>query len=413
MKKILVAGNGVAAASALKKLVASRDAYITIISPGFYPASYKPLFPLISSGKLENYETFLLEPKEYSSQNINFRPGQRIEKLFADKRLALLSTDEEIEFDAAIIATGFRALIPEKFEKAFQECRNIFVLDNLEDALNIKALIEEGAKNLIIVGAGRTGVSLANAFTDRKLNVYLIEKEYQVLPCLIDKDMALPIEEKLQEKGVSILTQTKVEEVIASDRFIESIRLHDGTKVPCHMVIIASGSKANVDLLEGNFTIATGLIVNQNLETQEPGIFAAGDVVQISDFNGKRNIHKLAVNAWLQGEIAARNVTGEKVICPVSFAGKYVEIDGYYVGYIGERVGTDYYNFSFENNFVRFTIEGLRVTGIQFSGIIEKIADLANAGIQKIGSRKIPEEIKYQVTSGFSIFQWHKKFFEF
>ncbi len=413
MKKILIAGNGVASASALKVLLHEKEIHITVISPEFYPASYKPLFPLISCGKLESYETFLLQPEDYSGENITFLPGVRIEKLSASKRVAYLSDGEEVEFDTALIATGSRVYIPEKFEKGNQRYRNVFTLDTIEEALDLKALIEEGAKNCVVIGAGRTGVNLTNVLANKGINVSLFEKENQILPGLLDNDLSTFISEKLQEKGASVITHPKIKKISAADKFVESISLEDGTRIPCHLVIIATETIPNIEFLEGDFTFAKGLIPNEYLETQESGIYAAGDVVQFLDFNGKRKIQKLAVNAWRQGEIAARNILGERVKCPLSFTGKYVKIDNIFAGYFGERDGTDYFDFSTKNNIVRFTLEGLKITGLQFLGTVEKITELARTGLNRFDTKFIPDEIKKQTTLGFPVFNWHQKLFDF
>lgn len=413
MRKILIAGNGIAAASALKMLLPAPNIHITVISPVFYPASYKPFFPFVSCGKLDTYETFLVQPEDYSRENITFKPGVKIQKLLAKKRIAYLSDGEEIDFDAALIATGSSVYIPEKFEKGTQRYRNLFTQDTIEEALNIRGLIEEGAKSCVVVGAGRTGVSVANAFASSGVSVSLLEKEKQILPNIIDGDLSVSILEKLEEKGVSIVTGASIEKVLASDRFIESIVLKDKTRIPCQIVIIATGSIPNIDFLEGNFTHAAGLIPNQYLETQEPGIFVAGDVVQFLDFNGKRKLQKLAINAWGQGEIAAKNILGEGVNCPLSFSGKYMQIDDIYAGYFGERDGTDYFDLSLDNNIIRFTFEGLKTTGMQFLSTTEKITELAESALNKFQTKSIPDEIKKQISSGFPAFNWHQKLFDY
>ena len=87
-------------------------------------------------------------------------------------------------------------------------------LRGIEDGEKIDAAVKAGAKSAVIMGAGLIGLEVGVGLMEKGLKVTVVEMLPQVLPQLLDADMAKLVQEHLEEKGMHILTSKGVEEFL-------------------------------------------------------------------------------------------------------------------------------------------------------------------------------------------------------
>lgn len=215
-------------------------------------------------------------------------------KLFTDK------------YDKLIIATGAYAVKP-PIKGVDQD--HVFTLRSITDMNQILTFLEtRKPKTAVIIGTGFIGLELSENFTDRGIQVTMVERLPQVTPGL-DGDMADYVQEYLEGHGVQVKINDGVETIGKED-----VVLSSEEKVPAELVIVAAGIRPNVSLAKsaGAMLGVTGAIqVNHRMETSLPDIYACGDCIEHFHLvTGKPVWRPLGSTANKTGRIAGDCATG-------------------------------------------------------------------------------------------------------
>jgi rhodanese-related sulfurtransferase len=169
-------------------------------------------------------------------------------------------------------------------------------------------LKEKNPKNAVVVGGGFIGLEMVEALVKRGLNVNVVEMMPHVM-AVMEAETAGYIENELLSYGVGIHTGAAVIQIMP-----HSVKLDNGKILDADMVLLSVGVRPTLQLAkEAGLEIgeAGGLLVNSELQTSDPDIFAAGDMVEIEHrVNGKKVRIPLAGPANRQGRIAAENALG-------------------------------------------------------------------------------------------------------
>jgi len=177
-----------------------------------------------------------------------------------------------VEADKVIIATG-----SEPAELPMFDFTHPAILTSTS-ALELEAIPE----SLLIVGAGVIGCEFASLFAELGTQITMVEMMPQMLPTE-DKRLAKQFQGVYRKRGIQILLNTKVEEIVEYGADHVVARLADGSEVRAEKVLVSVGRKPNTAGLGleavGVQTDPRGYItVNEYLETTTPGIYAIGDV---------------------------------------------------------------------------------------------------------------------------------------
>lgn len=223
-------------------------------------------------------------------------------------------------YDKLFLATGSRAFIPPIEGSSLN---GVFALRGLPDAVNIKAfLAEQSPRNIVLVGAGFISMEVASLLVAQNPGVYnvtVVEFLDRPLPLMLDADMAGPVREYLESKGIRLLTGRAVEKIVESDGRASGVQLKDGEEIPADMVFINVGVRPNVELAEamGLEMGKLGIKVNEYQETSDPDILAGGDCVEKMNFiTGKPDAGRLRGPAVMQGRLAAKRLAGYDIKFP-------------------------------------------------------------------------------------------------
>lgn len=384
MERVLIAGNGYAGLQAARTLAREKGISVTMVSAENCPAYCPHLLPELAAGRKQPVDLGLIDPGDDALPGVRFLAGARIEKLFPDKRKALLESGETMGFDKALIATGAKAWIPESLKGIFARCRNVLALKRMEDALALKKFLEEGAVRIAVVGAGRVGMLLAEALKDAGVSVSVIEIGPRILATMLQEDVAARLHPVLDSRRhLKLHTGAHIADVHADGAAAREIILEDGARIPCDVMIIATGVEPNTGFLDGGIGDSEGIPVSPAMETGEAGIYAAGDVVRFETITGRKEVGQLVVNARTQGEVAAKNIAGGKAVCPPSFIGNIVKLDPVIAARIGDIDGSDQADFTAGRSFARATLDGKAVIGLQMVGDPDDMRGLVPAVLKK------------------------------
>jgi len=313
-RKIIIIGAhaaGTDAASSARKT--DRSAEITLIT-NQNVAGYSPCgIPFVLGKHISSFEDLIVfPPSYYQMMKIDLRLETTAKEInVKDKTVEIEDKDgksETLQYDSLILATGAYPFVP---PIKGREKKGVFTLRTLEDGKRINQAIEK-AKSAVVIGAGLIGLEAAVSFIERGLKTTVVELLPQVLPAMLDKDMARLVQKNLEEKGLSIITGKGVDEILGDDH-VSGVSVA-GEEIPADLVIVATGVRPNVQLAkDAGIKIGEtgGIKTNMRMETSVKDVYAAGDCAESVNMITKRPmLSQLGTTAVRQGKVAGINAAG-------------------------------------------------------------------------------------------------------
>lgn len=305
MVKYLIVGNGIAGLTAAKEIRKKEgESSILIISSEEYLTYYRVRLTEALEKGINKESLIVYDEKWYKENNIDVRLGTRVETIKEDENRVVLETGEEITYEKLLLSTGGKPFTP---PIKGREKKGVFTLRTLEDLEEIREYMAD-KKDIVVIGGGLLGLEAAWALKEQGKNVSVVEFAPYLLPRQLDEELGKKLERKLKDEGLGIFVPALSKEILGDGK-VEGIDLDIGKILKADAVIISTGIRANIDLVEGT-SIRTdkGIIVNENLRTNRDNIYAAGDA---AEFEG--SIVGLWTTSMDQGKIAGLNMTGEKL----------------------------------------------------------------------------------------------------
>ena len=327
--KIVVIGGG---AAGLKAAARARrrdpDAEITVIEASEYPSFGRCGLPYYVGGVIHELENLMettygaIRDAQYFKKvkDIDVLTKTRAERIDRKRKIVEITrngSSDEIPYDYLVIATGS---VPAKLNVPGSDAEGVLSLNSPEDAEKIVEMwMNDEVEHAVIVGGGLIGMECAEAFSRLEFGVTIVELMDHILPGLLDAEMAALVTKYLESKGVKILTNSSVKEILTDGDRVTGVRVGDKT-IDAQMVLVAIGVRPNTKLAKdaGLEIGETGAIkVNEYLQTSDPSIYAGGDCVENKHIvTGKPIYVPLGSTANKHGRVIGDNVTGGKSIFP-------------------------------------------------------------------------------------------------
>jgi NADPH-dependent 2,4-dienoyl-CoA reductase/sulfur reductase-like enzyme len=305
----LIVGGGLAGGRAVNAL-RERDpeGSITLVGEEEHVPYYRP--PLSKGflrGEKDREKIRLAGEEHYRDAKVDLILGKRVESLDPDAKEVTLEDGETLRFEKALLATGGTPVRP---PIPGIDLPNVFVLRNLEDAEAIREAAQPGTE-AVIVGAGFIGMELASSLTQMGVDVTVVEMMPQLWPRFAGEDLALYFEGLFEERGVAVRVGQKVTEIRGEPRGLV-VETEEGLELPADFVIVAAGIRPNVELAEeAGLEVEDGVVVDAQLRTSHPDVYAAGDIANYPDphFDKRRRVEHWG-QADYTGTLAGHNMAG-------------------------------------------------------------------------------------------------------
>ncbi|TNV68473.1 CoA-disulfide reductase [Trichococcus shcherbakoviae] len=319
-RKIVIIGGvagGATAAARLRRL--NEEDEIVIFEKGEYISFANCGLPYHIGGVIQERDNLLLETvggmaKKFNIGIKNFSEVVKInrgKKTITVKHVITGATTEE-SYDKLIISTGAKPIKPAI--EGIEDAQNVFTLRNIPDMDKIKAYItEHQVKRATVIGGGFIGLEMMENLWELGIHVSLVEMSDQVM-APIDFEMAQSVHAHIDMHNVNLILNDGVK---AFENNGSKVRLNSGKVLDTDMTILSIGVTPENDLaVESN--LETGfrgaIVVNDQLQTSDPDIFAVGDVIEVTDFvNGSPTVVPLAWPANRQGRLVADHLNGMDV----------------------------------------------------------------------------------------------------
>ena len=315
-RRILVIGanaSGVEAASAARKK--DRSAEITLLTLEKNAGYSRCGLPFVIGGVIPSFRDLIVYPSAYFQMlKLNLRTETRVTAVNTKEKTVTavdkLGSTETLQYDSLVIATGADAFMP---PIRGREKQGILSLRTLEDGEQIDAAVKAGAKSAVIMGAGLIGLETGVALIERGLKVTIVEMLPQILPMMLDPEMAEIVQESLEAKGMSILTGKTVEEFLGEEK-VTGI-MAGGEKINADLFISAFGVRANTKLaVEAGIPLGETRAIRTNvrMETDVRDVYAVGDCAEAPNIiTHKPSCAQLGTIAVRQGKVAGTNAAGD------------------------------------------------------------------------------------------------------
>ena len=269
----------------------------------------------------------LRPPEFYREQNIDTVTNTSVSLIDPKQKRVTLSNGHSLGYGALLLATGAE---PVRLGIPGNNLPHVCYLRTLSDSRRIidKA---QNAKRAVVIGASFIGLEVAASLRERKIEVAVVGKHSQPLEKILGREMANLIRETHEAHGVKFyLARTPA---VIQDGHVQ---LDDGTILDCDLVVVGIGVRPNTALAEkAGIATDNGILVNEFLETNMPGIFAAGDIARWPDPRAGRIRVEHWVLAERHGQTAARNILGarEPFKAPPFFWSNHFDLQIRYVGH--------------------------------------------------------------------------------
>lgn len=314
MKTVIVGGVAAGAGVAARLRRLNESAEIVLLERGAFISYANCGLPYHVGGVIPQRDALLVMPaaKFKAWFNVDVRTNceaTAIDRAAKEVTIQGPSGTYRERYDNLVLATGSS---PAMLDIPGSDDLRIMRLWTIPDMDKINAAITGGARRAVIVGAGFIGLETAENLNARGLDVTLVELADQVLPT-IDKEMSTPLAQELSTAGIALRLARKVVAFERSEDTFCAV-LDDGEKLLTDLVVMSVGVKPNSELarMAGLDVGPRGhIVVDETLRTSDSSIYAAGDVIEVSDpiLGGKTAI-PLAGPANKQARIVADNLSG-------------------------------------------------------------------------------------------------------
>ncbi len=305
---VVIVGGGAAGLGAADML--RREGYVgplTMISADDWPPYDRPnLSKDFLVGNAPDEWMRLRMPDFYREQNIDLVLNARVSALDTARRCVQLEDGKTYGFEALLIATGAD---PVRFKIDGSTDSQIHYLRTFADARAIVSKAKS-AKHAAVVGASFIGLEVAASLRTLGLAVDVIAPGRQPLERVMGPEVGLMIRGLHEAHGVVFHMGETVRKINGT-----TLTLTSGATVEADLVVLGVGVRPSLTLAkQAGLAMDRGIVVNEYLETNAPGVFAAGDVARWPD---PHSGEKIRVEHWVvaerQGQVAAKNILGHRV----------------------------------------------------------------------------------------------------
>ena len=265
----------------------------------------------------------------YREQKIDTFTNTSVTAIDPQEKKVTLTDGRSLGYGALLLATGAE---PVRLAIPGGDLPHVYYLRTLTDSRRIidKA---KNSKRAVVIGASFIGLEVAWSLRERKLEVAVVGKGSLPLEKVLGGELGTVIRETHEANGVKFHLGRKPAAI--QDRHVE---LDDGTKLDCDLVVLGIGVRPNTAIAkQAGIATDNGVLVDEFLKTNVPGIFAAGDIARWPDPRAGRIRVEHWVVAQRQGQTAARNILGadEAFNLPPFFWSNHFDLHIHYVGHGG------------------------------------------------------------------------------
>jgi 3-phenylpropionate/trans-cinnamate dioxygenase ferredoxin reductase subunit len=272
---IVGAGHAGGSAAAFLRQYGHEGRIVLIGDEPLLPYQRPPLSKAWLKGEADA-DSLALKPADwYGENNVFLRLSGVAERINRSAKTVTLASGEAISYDFLILATGARA---RQLPIPGADLAGVLALRTAADAELLKHALGLG-KRLAVIGGGYVGLEAAASARALGAEVVVVERESRVLARVACETLSTFFQDYHRARGVAFELNAGVEAFEGADNHIRGVRLSDGRLLPCDVALVGVGAIPNDELAkDAGLATANGVVVGLDARTDDPAIFAIGDV---------------------------------------------------------------------------------------------------------------------------------------
>jgi 3-phenylpropionate/trans-cinnamate dioxygenase ferredoxin reductase subunit len=358
----IIAGAGLAGAKAAETLREEGfDGRVILIgAEAERPYERPPLSKDYLRGDAER-ETIYVHPGGfYAEHDIELRLGRHAVELDLRERELVLDDGEWLRYDGLLLATGAE---PRRLAIPGSELDGVLYLRSVADCDVLRERLDRGG-SVVVVGAGWIGCEVAASARSRGLDVTVLHPHAVPLEHVLGPEVGGVYRDIHLDHGTELRLGAGVD-AFEGTSAVERVRTSDGDAIDCDFAVVGVGARPRIELAErAGLGVGDGILADELLQTEAPGVFAAGDVAGARHpFYGERIRVEHWANALEQGPVAARNMLGRGLAyerLPYFYSDQY-DVGMEYTGYARTWDRVVFRGDPATREFIAFWLDGDRV----------------------------------------------------
>jgi NADPH-dependent 2,4-dienoyl-CoA reductase/sulfur reductase-like enzyme len=343
VRRIVIIGCGVAGTTAaFYARKTDRTSEITIVGSETLPEYSRCGLPYAFSGIVPTLRSLIGYDEDFyeHTNRIHLRLGVTATKIHVDRQTVELDgTDRlgnQLAYDSLILTTGAR---PIALPVPGYNLKGVFTIRTIDDVEHLANYLKETkARKVAIIGAGLTGSEMAEALLLRNVAVLQAEIVPEILPVILDPDIASLVRERGREHGVEYHLGSTLEEIQGEEGKVNSVRI-SGEEYPVDAVIVTVRVRPSTELAKDagiQLGESGGIRTDERMATSAKNVYAAGDCIETFDLITRRHVFfQLATTAVRQSMVAGINAAGGDAQYPGSTGVATVKLFGLEVAALG------------------------------------------------------------------------------
>ncbi len=298
---LVVIGNGMAGMRTVEELLQlAPDLYdISVFGSEPYGNYNRILLSLLLSGEKSTDDIMLNTPAWYASQGISLHAGDPVVAIDRRRKRVRSAKGVELGYDRLLIATGSQ---PVMLPIPGRELPGVIGFRGIDDVEHMLAA-SRSHRRAAVIGGGLLGIEAANGLSRRGMQVTLIHRSDILLEQQLNADAASLLAGKLQARGLALRLNADTVALHGNER-VEAVVLADGSRIDADLVVMAVGVRPDIALAASSgLHCERGIVVDDTLQTYDPGIYAVGECVQ-----HRQATFGLVAPAWEQARVCASHL---------------------------------------------------------------------------------------------------------
>ncbi|MBS4048891.1 MAG: nitrite reductase large subunit NirB [Alphaproteobacteria bacterium] len=277
-ERLLIVGNGMAPGRMLEHLLEKASGRYDITIFNAEPrVNYDRIMlsPVLSGEK--SYEQIVIHGDGWYIKNgITLHKGTKVTGI--DRAAKTITTDNGLTeaYDKLVIATGS---VPFIIPVPGHNLPGVLSYRDLDD-VDAMILASKARGNAVVIGGGLLGLEAAAGLAEQGMDVTVVHLMPTLMERQLDASAGYLLKKQIEQRGIKVLTGANTKAILGKDK-VEGVELEDGTVLPASLVVMAVGIRPNGWLAkEAGLTVNRGIVVDDQMRTSDPDIFALGECVE-------------------------------------------------------------------------------------------------------------------------------------
>ncbi|WP_098961368.1 FAD-dependent oxidoreductase [Pseudonocardia sp. N23] len=311
-RKTVIIGGGPAGTGAAGGVKAVDPSAEVVLYTQFEDIAYSPCgIPYVHGGEIDSFDRLILAGKQaYVDAGIDVHYESTVTSINTAKKTITVKGEGEVSYDSLVIGTGFAYADP---GVPGTDLGGLYYVKNIRAAQEWDKVIAN-SKRAVVVEASPLAMEMVTALAHRGIETHLIDPNPYALSNMADADIMAPVEESFRELGIHLHFNTTLEAFLGdSEGKLRAIKTSAG-EIPVDLAVVATHKTPNNALAAAagiKIGSTGGLVVDENMKTSAPDVWAAGDACEIPHGLAGTPLQGLTgSHAYAQGKTAGQNAGG-------------------------------------------------------------------------------------------------------